>query len=169
MVRPLGVLGLGLLVLQGCAELREWTAGAEAPAPPVPARKPAVEEPAAKEQAVTEQAATEEAVAVEQQAAAPTATEVEDGQPVIGDLVGLDFAEVRALLGAPSLEEIQPPATIWAYNGRGCVLSVFFYPHVDGGNFRALTYDVKGAEQTPELPQRCFADLVQEESKAGAK
>lgn len=157
MVRPLGVLGLVLVALQGCAELGDWAASLGAPAPPVPARKPEVAEPAAKAQAADE----------EQQAAATPATEGEKKQPAVGDLVGLDFAAVRLLLGAPALEEIQPPATVWAYNGRGCVLSVFFYPHVDGGNFRALTYDVKGAKQTPDLPQRCFAELLQDVSKTG--
>jgi hypothetical protein len=161
MVRPLGALGLGLLVLQGCAELGDWAATSETPAPPVPARKPEVAAPVANEKAVTEEQ--------RQEAAAAPATEGAEEQPAVGELVGLDFAAVRALLGAPSFEEIQPPATIWAYNGKGCVLSVFFYPHVDGGNFRALTYAVKGADQTPDLPQRCFADLVRAESKAGAK
>ncbi len=157
MVRPLGILGLGLLVLQGCAELSDWAAALGGPAPPVPARKPEVAEPAAKS----------EAAAKERQAAATPATEGEKKQPAVGDLVGLDFAAVRLMLGAPALEEIQPPATVWAYNGSGCVLSVFFYPHVDGGNFRALTYDVKGAEQTSDLSQRCFAELLYDESKAG--
>jgi len=157
MVRPLGVLGLGLLVLQGCAELGDWAATLGEPAPPVPARKPEVTGPAAKGQEAAE----------EQQAAATSATEGEKKQPAVGDLVGLDFAAVRLLLGAPALEEIQPPATVWAYNGSGCVLSVFFYPHVDGGDFRALTYDVRGANKTPELPQRCFAELLQDVSKTG--
>jgi hypothetical protein len=157
MVRPLGVLGLGILVLQGCAELGNRAATSGAPALPVPAHKPEVAEPVAKGQAAGK----------EQQAAATPATEGERKQPAVGDLVGLDFAAVRLLLGAPALEEIQPPATVWAYNGSGCVLSVFFYPHVDGGNFRALTYDVKGAEQTADLPQRCFAELLHDESKAG--
>jgi hypothetical protein len=158
MVRPLGVLGLGILVLQGCVELGDWVATLGAPAPPVPARKPEVAEPAGKGQEA----------AKEQQAATTPAIEGEKKQPAVGDLVGLDFAAVRLLLGAPALEEIQPPATVWAYNGSGCVLSVFFYPHVDGGNFRALTYDVKGGKQTVDLPQRCFAELLQDENKAGA-
>ena len=63
-------------------------------------------------------------------------------------------------------EEIQAPATVWAYNGRGCVLNIFFYPHVDGGEYRALTYDVKSAEQAPESSQRCFDELLQDLKKA---
>ncbi len=152
MVRPLGVLGLVILVLQGCAEL--GLGGRAEPEPPVPTRKPGIAKP-------------RDGGRAEQQAARKPAAGDTKQAPAIEQLVGLDFAGVRTLLGAPALEEIQPPATVWAYNGRGCVLSIFFYPHVDGGDYRALTYDVKGAEQTVDLPQRCFSELLQDGSKAG--
>jgi hypothetical protein len=175
MVRPLGALGLVILVLQGCAELGldGWFAAPAGPEPPVPARKPGIASP---------QEGGEAATTAQQAKAAPTAGDKADEPPVdkadepavdkadepaVEQLVGLDFAGVRTLLGAPALEEIQPPATVWAYNGRGCVLSIFFYPHVDGGSFRALTYDVKGAEQTEDLPQRCFAELLQDGNTGG--
>ncbi len=156
MVRPLGVLGLAMLVLQGCAELGRGgkEAGPAETEPPVPGRKPGIAKPQGGGQTGREGTAT---------------TEAEDEQkaPTVGQLVGLDFSGVRTLLGEPALEEIQPPATVWAYNGRGCVLSIFFYPHVDGGDYRALTYDVKGAEQTADLPQRCFSELLRDGSKSG--
>lgn len=159
MVRPLGVLGLVVLLLQGCAELGldSWFGAPAEQTPPVPARKPGAAMPQSGEQGAS--AGTE--------AAAQPGNGEKVGAPTVEQLVGLDFAAVRTLLGAPALEEIQPPATVWAYNGRGCVLNIFFYPHVDGGDFRALTYDVKGAEQTADLPQRCFAELLQDESRAG--
>ncbi len=151
MIRPLGILGLVILVLQGCSDLSwlKWPLGATEAAP-VPGRKPSD---------VGSKAGDE------QQALAGTGTEAQQTSPVIGELVGLDFGAVRAMLGDPALEEIQPPATVWAYNGRGCVLSIFFYPDVDGGSYRALTYQVKGAEQTEELPQRCFNELLRDEEK----
>ena len=152
MVRPLGVLGLVILVLQGCAEL--GLGAREEPDPPVPTRKPGI-------------AKSQGGGRAEQQAATKPAAGDEKQAPTVEQLVGLDFSGVRTLLGAPALEEIQPPATVWAYNGRGCVLSIFFYPHVDGGDYRALTYDVRGAEQTVDLPQRCFSELLQDGSKAG--
>ena len=160
MIRPLIILGLASLILQGCAEL-SWpprgeatvpadaasskSSGAAAESPPTPPRKPS------------------------QTAALPaTSQEPSDGQPKpeVGSLLGLDFAAVRELLGVPALEEIQAPATVWVYNGRGCVLNIFFYPHVDGGEYRALTYDVKSAEQAPESSQRCFDELLQDLKKA---
>ena len=152
-----------MLLLQGCAEV-PWTIGdgqepgASAPAggqdnaakvaenPPPPPRKP------------TETAALPDGGAV--------GTEPEPGVPDVETLLGLDFVAVRDLLGDPALEEIQAPATVWAFNGRGCVLNVFFYPHVDGGEYRALTYDVKGGEEEPGLPQRCFSELVRDRIKA---
>ncbi len=151
MIRPLGILGLVILVLQGCAELA-WLKlpFGETEAAPVPGRKPSQVGAKAESQ---------------QQALAATGTETLPTAPPIGELVGLDFGAVRAMLGDPALEEIQPPATVWAYNGRGCVLSIFFYPDVDGGSYRALTYQVKGAEQTEELPQRCFSELLQDGKK----
>ena len=121
MIRPLIILGLASLILQGCAEL-SWpprgeatvpadaasskSSGAAAESPPTPPRKPS------------------------QTAALPaTSQEPSDGQPKpeVGSLLGLDFAAVRELLGVPALEEIQAPATVWVYNGRGCVLNIFFY------------------------------------------
>lgn len=165
MSRPLGMIGLVLLVLQGCAEVpwntvRDTTSEsasrqAEEPAetapsagaienPPMPPRKPL------------------------ETAALPSAP----GEPVepqeildVDSLLGLDFTGVRELLGTASFEEIQAPATVWTYSGRGCVLSIFFYPHVDGGEFRALTYDVRSADKAPTMSQECFDELLQDREK----
>jgi hypothetical protein len=75
-------------------------------------------------------------------------------------LVGMDFVGTEWLLGEPALEEVKPPAKIWSYNGSGCVLSIFFFPHVADGGFRALTYEVKGSEGVEDLQRRCFAELL---------
>jgi len=77
-------------------------------------------------------------------------------------LVGMDFVGTEWLLGEPALEEVKPPAKVWSYNGSGCVLSIFFFPHVADGGFRALTYEVKGSEGAEDLPRRCFAELLLE-------
>ena len=89
-------------------------------------------------------------------------------KPKIDWLVGQDFESVQALLGDPALKEVQAPANVWAYNGSGCVLSIFFYPHVGGSGYQALTYEVKGAEQTAEVETRCFTELLEEKKKAKA-
>ena len=160
MIRPLIILGLASLILQGCAEL-SW--------PPLGKTT----EPADAASSTSSEAAAESLPPPPRKpsetAALPKETqEPSDGQPKpeVGSLLGLDFVAVRELLGVPALEEIQPPATVWVYNGRGCVLNIFFYPHVDGGEYRALTYDVKSAEQAPETSQRCFDELLQDQKKA---
>ena len=165
MSRPLGTIGLALLVLQGCAEV-PWIAvqdttsepasrQAEEPAetapstraietPPTPPRKPV--ETAALPSAPTESVEPQETLDVD-------------------SVLGLDFTDVRELLGAASLEEIQAPATVWTYSGRGCVLSIFFYPHVDGGEFRSLTYDVRSVDKAPTMSQECFEELLRDREK----
>ena len=164
MIRHLGVWGLSLALLAGCVAQREkgvdlpqtqWTpdrvaqlvnpppetAEVEVPEdpPPVPRRRP-------------EQVA----------ALPPSEPEPVEEAPDIEGLVGLDFDATEALLGEPALDEVQSPARVWAYTGRGCVLSIFFYPNVDGQSYRALTYEIKGAEDSPERMRQCFAELVQE-------
>ncbi len=160
MIRPFVSLGLALAVLAGCqsseqggAQLSssEWTADrvvrllnppppkievavVEVEPPPLPRRRP-----------------------LQLAKLAPAAQAL-----AIDGLVGLDFDATKKLLGAPALDEVQPPARVWAYNGRGCVLSIFFYPNLEGSSYRALTYEVKGSDDTDELTQRCFAELVQD-------
>ena len=163
MVRLLGVWTLTLAVLLGCEQVgrqgatlseSEWSDQRAASMlygphpeaipeqveadPPLPQRKPA-----------------------DQVAELPT--QAGDGKgPDIEKLVGLDFDATQALLGEPALDEVQPPARVWADNGTGCVLNIFVYPNVDGQSYRALTYEVKGAEGSPERVRSCFAELVQE-------
>lgn len=163
MIRPLGMIGLAVLLLQGCAEV-PWTFGdGQEPAVSKPAEPPAEAVTVVENPPPPPRKPTETAVLPEGEAAG---TVPEPDVPDVETLLGLDFVAVRDLLGDPALEEIQAPATVWAYNGRGCVLSVFFYPHVDGGEYRALTYDVKGGEEVPELPQRCFSELLRDRMKA---
>ncbi len=165
MSRPLGMIGLALLVLQGCVEV-PWTKvqdtasqQAEEPAetapsaqaaegPPTPPRKP-------RETAALPGVSTE-----------PDEPQV---KPDVDSLLGLDFSAVRELLGDASLEEIQAPATVWTYSGRGCVLSIFFYPHVDGGEYRSLTYDVRSVDKAPTMSQECFDELLQDREKTEVK
>ena len=171
MIRPLLVLGFIALVLQGCENVPwEFWAQEEEKAP---APQPKAEDVLAYEQPKSAPSLTEAPVprpepkpapAKVQQQAAVEAPEPVD-PPAVKSLVGLDFTGVRDLLGDPALEEIVAPATVWAYSGRGCVLNIFFYPHVDGGEFRALTYRAAGTDQTEESAQQCFAELISDQSK----
>lgn len=169
MIRPLLVLGLVALFLQGCENL-PWKFWAQEKAP---SQQSEAEKVLAAEQPKSAPSLSEAPVPrpepkpapakVQQQAVAEVPEPV--APPAVKTLVGLDFTGVRDLLGNPALEEIVAPATVWAYSGRGCVLNVFFYPHVDGGEFRALTYRAAGADQTEASAQQCFAELISDQNK----
>ena len=170
MVRLFGALAASLLILAACAQDRKGIALPESrwsdeevarlldPTPeprPLeaeeePTRRPLEDAPLPrrKPKAIAESAAAEGGADI---------PEVD-----IDGLVGLDFDATEALLGTPALDEVQAPARIWAYSGSGCVLNIFFYPHVDGGSYRALTYEVKGESDTPDFKNRCFAELVKD-------
>ena len=182
MIRPLVCLAVCVAVLAGCemparegVELpdSEWTpdkvarlvhpprsrVAAESEEPdqvPLPRRRPdqvAVATPPLQSDA--EELSAEQAPAEE-----PTDLQIDQ-------LVGLDFDATQALLGEPALDQVQAPARVWAYSGSGCVLNIFFYPNVDGSTYRALTYEVKGGDDSVEFRERCFAELLSERAKEG--
>ncbi len=55
-------------------------------------------------------------------------------------LVGQDDAGITRLLGPPTAVAAAPPGTVWRYWVEGCRLEVFFYPHVETQELRALSY-----------------------------
>lgn len=164
MIRPLCVLLLLLVGLTGCSAVATKDAEDSASAwagkpfarlaepPPTEEILAGVEEPPPLPRRRPKNVATQTAAMV-----------AEEEEPDIDGLVGLGFDATKALLGTPALDEVQAPARVWAYNGRGCVLSIFFYPHVDGSTFRALTYEVKGVEDSSDVTDRCYADILEEQ------
>ena len=163
MIRHLWVWGLVVAFAVGCTPTdetgvglpeTEWTEARVAELLSPPPKLTVVEEPEAPPPLPRRRP--------EQLAALPPAEAADAAAPKIEGLVGLDFDATEALLGEPALEQVQAPARVWAYNGTGCVLSIFFYPNVDGQSYRALTYEVKGAEESPDRVRECFAELVQE-------
>lgn len=170
MIRPLGVAVLAILTLSACAPVNtmidRWfppeagarPAAGSAEAPPLPRRKP---------EAISE-------------------VTLADADPQ--RLVGLDFDGTKALLGDPAARMEQPPATIWAYAGGGCMFSVFFYPSVNDQVFRVLAIEVtdeavapgaiedresnaaspKVMDQDDPAVRRCFADLLQNQQPPDA-
>lgn len=151
MIRPWAVMGPVVLVIAGCAQFdrqdqdpEEVQASIESDAtvpidltepdaveqalagqepPPLPRRKPVLEP-------------------------TPRPATVEEADPDM--LIGLDFTVTRALLGEPAQQTEQSPAKIWTYKGQECMLNVFFYPSVEGGAFRLLTYEAQGGETAAE-------------------
>lgn len=69
------------------------------------------------------------------------------------DLHGRTAADVKALLGAPDFERVDPPAAYWRYGGAACALDVFLYAEsetmprlVRHTDVRWTPGDVTGAE-----------------------
>lgn len=68
-----------------------------------------------------------------------------------GGLVGLTGPELPLLLGTPAMRRSEPPAEIWQYAARDCLLYVFLYlegqtltvRHADARDRRSRPADVK--------------------------
>lgn len=90
------------------------------------------------------------------------ATEAEPQEPDVrpDQLIGLDQTAAADLLGQPSLQNEKPPAKVWTYNSKDCVLSLFFYPDINTRIFRSLTYEIKSEDETDAGKQRCLAYFV---------
>ena len=131
------------------------------PPAPVPKRKPELAASDLPDESVPDQ-----------QAALAVQTPGQDKMEPEG-LVGLDFVKTEDLLGPPSLLTEEPPAKIWSYNGRNCVLQLFFYPKV-GGAFEVLTYKAiggegDGQEVDEELARSCLMELIVEREALDAE
>lgn len=77
-------------------------------------------------------------------------------------IIGLSTTQAKSLLGQPALEDERPPAKIWTYNAKACVLSIFFYPDINTRVFQALTYEFNEEAKTDAAKRRCLEELVRE-------
>ncbi len=77
-------------------------------------------------------------------------------------LIGLSTFQTESMLGLPALQDERPPAKVWTYNARACVLSIFFYPDINTRVFQALTYEFNEEVKTDAAKRRCLEELVRE-------
>lgn len=160
MYRPLGALIVAAGALSACApleQLKQDLLAPEAEATQPVGTESVSEAPAGAVQKLPPLPARKPALALD--------------APDPAKLVGLDFAAAKALLGEPIEQHEEPPARVWAYDGRICLLNVFFYPSVEDNVFRVLTYEVEdngdapadGAEKQPSEARasRCLAEVLQ--------
>jgi hypothetical protein len=77
-------------------------------------------------------------------------------------LIGLSTFQTESLLGVPALEDERPPAKVWTYNAKVCVLNIFFYPDINTRVFQALTYEFNEEVKTDAAKRRCLEELVRE-------
>lgn len=81
-------------------------------------------------------------------------------------LLGIDNDDLSDLLGAPSLEREEPPATIWQYRTPSCVVDVFLYS--DGGENQVDHVEVRGRETDEVDEPKCFAAIIEDKDKVKA-
>ena len=126
MIRPLRVLNpvllllLPLVLVSGCTRPEAYETTAPDPVP-LPF------EPSVSLATVPEEAERKIPPVPRRRPVFSVIAEDTPDKPKIDWLVGQDFNAVQALLGDPALKEVQAPANVWAYNGSGCVLNIFFY------------------------------------------
>jgi hypothetical protein len=161
MLRPLGLFGVVLMGLAGCAEVPFERGPEPTPIPsaagdvdPQIAELPLAEKNEETSPAPAERKPSEEAETPEQNTAAA-------GERDLDELVGLEFWQVESMIGRPTFDEVKPPARVWTYNSKSCILTILFYPQVGGETFRALTYEVMATEgSSPESAEGCFEQLL---------
>lgn len=121
------------------------------------ARAPAAIDPTTGELAA-EAAASEPAVevaAIVPEQTPPAAAPPPEAAPV--RLIGLDEAELVALLGPPNQREDHAPGKLWRYRLANCTLTVSLYPEVRTSTFRALSYEVAINDDSANHKYGCFA------------
>jgi hypothetical protein len=149
--RTLGV-GLGVLLLSGCAAMRADFERITSPTQPAPAARkatPSVQPTAAR---VAPKPAAPDAVPAIA-AAAPAAS----APPLV--LTGYRESELRALLGPPTSEEVHPPGKQWRYRTGTCTLDIQLYPDVETKQYGTLAYKVKSDDNTDEGRRLCLAQF----------
>lgn len=77
-------------------------------------------------------------------------------------LIGLSTFQTESMIGIPALQDERPPAKVWTYNAKACVLSIFFYPDINTRVFQALTYEFNAEVKTDAAKRRCLEELVRE-------
>ena len=81
-------------------------------------------------------------------------------------LLGLDNDDLSDLMGSPSLEREEPPATIWQYRNIYCVVDIFLYPN--GGENRVDHVEVRGRQSDEIDKPACFAAIIKGKDKPKA-
>jgi hypothetical protein len=142
-LRALILLGLtGSIVLTGCASPKKVIDNAtpSAPAAVMPA-KPV------------------DAVSTPRRSPKPDVkTTVIAAREKIDELIGLDEASLKSVLGEPAATENTAPSKLWVYRKRQCTMNVTLYPDVETKKFHALNYEVNGNDGSARQ-QQCITQF----------
>ncbi len=136
----LSALGLGSLLLAGCAAVPPGAPAGPPPAPRAPIQVPP------------------------QTPAPPLGGEFRT--PAIQAIPGLDWLYRRdagaltGALGAPRLDVAEGDARLLQFSGQACVLDVFLYPLAAGGEAVATHVEARRASDGEEVDRRACAEAL---------
>jgi hypothetical protein len=128
---------MGTIMLTGCASSKN-TNDNQAPATSIPAAP-------AKQVAL--------APTLRRTSKSDAKTKVIAARPKIDQLIGLDEASLRSVLGDPAAIEDTAPSKLWVYRRRQCTMNVTLYPDVETKKFHALNYEVNGNDGSARQQQ----------------
>ena len=158
-------VGIGLLLLSGCEvarSARDDLVRLTSPKPAAPTssqvRKAAPSSQAARGQAPQSATSPYEPSFTSDATTVQTAASPSKEAPAV-DLAGAGENKLRALLGAPTIEEDHPPGKRWQYRDGKCTLDVQLYPDVQTKQLSTLAYKVKSDDNTDEGQRLCVAQL----------
>ncbi len=77
-------------------------------------------------------------------------------------LVGLAADALVDVLGSPTLKRRDPPAEVWQYAGRACVLHLFLYSPPDGTAMAVAHAEASDADGRPMTGLACAGRLADE-------
>jgi len=80
--------------------------------------------------------------------------------PDVIALDGMSRADLTALFGRPRLLRRDPPAELWQYAGRSCVLHLFLYQSPADGRYRVKHYETASRGEADIGETACLAGLL---------
>jgi hypothetical protein len=167
-------MGAGAMILAGCTPLPPEE---QPPIDPRAGAAPPISAPAKpRSRAMTAPQAVEPAAAVEPIASVAPVEAVETpAQPRIvakprpeikvnddpGRLLGLDGDNLTGLLGAPRFMRRDPPAQLWRYRGKSCVLDVFLFKKAGSGSGSVVRhFEARSLSKTSMTARICLRALL---------
>jgi len=73
--------------------------------------------------------------------------------PKLARLHNKSIAEVQAIVGNPDFRRVEPPAELWQYRSRECVVDLFFYGAED--DRRVVHIDSRSRDPARVVGERC--------------
>jgi hypothetical protein len=91
-----------------------------------------------------------------------------DAVPGPERLIGLDEDGVAALLGQPAFKRRDPPAQVWQYSDRTCILDLFLYREGAGRSYKVAHVAARGRDVVTVSRRDCFLELLKQRRKKDA-